>query len=188
MLAPARKTEALRGAEPEMNAPPQRIDPGKASDERAMLDQWLDYHRATLRLKCAGLNDEQLRTASCPPSNLTLLGLVRHLTDVERGWFLRGVARRTSQQVPPLYYSDEDPEGDIENLRSASTQDVFDVYNQAISDIHAAIAGVGLDQTFNNGGTPTSLRWVYMHMIEEYARHNGHADLIREAIDGATGE
>jgi len=153
-----------------------------------MLDQWLDYHRATLRLKCTGLDDEQLRTASCPPSNLTLLGLVRHLTDVERGWFLRGVAGRTASQVPPLYSSDQDPEGDIESLDSASTEAVFDTYDAAIADIRAVIAGAGLDETFDNGGTPCSVRWVYVHMIEEYARHNGHADLIRERIDGVTGE
>jgi Protein of unknown function (DUF664) len=171
-----------------MSAPPQRVEPDRTSDERAMLDQWLDYHRATLGQKCAGLNDEQLRAASCPPSNLTLLGLVRHLTDAERGWFLRGVAGRTPQQVPRLYYSDQDPEGDIENLGSASTQAVFDGYDQAISDIRAAIANVELDRTFDNGGSRCSVRWVYLHMIEEYARHNGHADLIRERIDGATGD
>jgi Protein of unknown function (DUF664) len=152
-----------------------------------MLDQWLDFHRATLRQKCAGLDDDQLRTASCPPSNLTLLGLVRHLTDVERGWFLRGVGRQGEDQVPPLYYSDEDPEGDVENLDSASTESVFLAYDAAVSDIRAAVAGAGLDDTFSNGGKPCSVRWVYLHMIEEYARHNGHADLIRERIDGATG-
>jgi hypothetical protein len=153
-----------------------------------MLDQWLDYHRATLRHKCTGLDDEQLRTASCPPSNLTLLGLVRHLTDVERGWFLRGVAGRSAKQIPPLYYSDEDPDGDFENLDNASTESVFNAYDTAIADIHAAIADAELDETFNNGGTPCSVRWVYVHMIEEYARHNGHADLIRQRIDGAKGE
>jgi Protein of unknown function (DUF664) len=153
-----------------------------------MLDQWLDYHRATLRRKCAGLDDAQLRTASCSPSDLTLLGLVRHLTDVERGWFLRGVAGRSANQIPPLYYSDEDPDGDFENLDGASTESVFDAYDAAIADIRAAIADAGLDQTFSNGATPCSVRWVYLHMIEEYARHNGHADLIRERIDGATGE
>jgi hypothetical protein len=153
-----------------------------------MLDQWLDYHRATLRGKCAGLDDEQLRTPSCSPSDLTLLGLVRHLTDVERGWFLRGVAGRSANQIPPLYYSDQDPDGDFENLDGASTESVFDAYDAAIADIRAAVAGAGLDQTFNNRGTPCSVRWVYLHMIEEYARHNGHADLLRERIDGATGE
>ena len=153
-----------------------------------MLDQWLDYHRATLRRKCTGLDDEQLRTASCPPSSLTLLGLVRHLTDVERGWFLRGVAGRSANQIPPLYYSNADPEGDFENLDSASTQSVFDAYEAAIADIRAAVSDAELDQTFDDGGRPRSVRWVYLHMIEEYARHNGHADLSRERIDGATGE
>lgn len=153
-----------------------------------MLGQWLDYHRATLRGKCSALDDDQLRTASCPPSSLTLLGLVRHLTDVERGWFLRGVAGRSADQIPPLYYSNEDPEGDFENLDSASTASVFKAYDAAIADIRAAVADAELDQTFSNGGTPCSVRWVYLHMIEEYARHNGHADLIRERIDGATGD
>jgi Protein of unknown function (DUF664) len=153
-----------------------------------MLDQWLDYHRATLCQKCAGLDDKQLRTDSCPPSNLTLLGLVRHLTDVERGWFLRGVAGKSTSQAPPLYYSDKDPEGDIEDLGSVSTKSVFDTYEQTITEIRAAVADRDLDHTFDNGGTPCSVRWVYLHMIEEYARHNGHADLIRERIDGATGE
>jgi Protein of unknown function (DUF664) len=171
-----------------VTVPVQRSEPGMTADERAMLDQWLDYHRATLRQKCAGLDDEQLRTASCPPSNLTLLGLVRHLTDVERGWFLRGVAGRSASQVPPLYYSDDDPDGDIENLDAASTEVVFDTYDQAITEIRAAVADAELDRTFSNGGTPCSVRWVYLHMIEEYARHNGHADLIRERIDGATGD
>jgi hypothetical protein len=171
-----------------LTAPAERAEPSTTADERAMLDQWLDYHRATLRHKCAGLDDAQLRTASCPPSNMSLLGLVRHLTDVERGWFLRGVAGRSASQIPPLYYSDGDPEGDFENLDSASTESVFDTYNVAIADIRAAVADAELDGTFDNGGTPCSVRWVYMHMIEEYARHNGHADLIRERIDGATGD
>ena len=171
-----------------MSASPQRTDPSTSAGERVMLDQWLDYHRATLLMKCAGLNDEQLRTASCPPSNLTLLGLVRHLTDVERGWFLRGVCGQNLRQIPPLYYSNDDPEGDIEQLGSASTREVFDTYDQTVSAIRAAVADVGLDQTFDNGGEPCSVRYVYSHMIEEYARHNGHADLIREAIDGDTGD
>ncbi len=170
-----------------MTEPVERSEPSPTADERAMLEGWLDYHRATLRQKCSGLSDEQLRTASCPPSNLTLLGLVRHLTDVERGWFLRGVAGRPASEVPPLYYSDEDEEGDFENLGSASTQSVFETYDKAISEIRAALADADPDQTFDNGGTPYSGRWVYTHMIEEYARHNGHADLIRERIDGATG-
>ncbi len=120
---------------------PARTDPGRTSAERLMLDEWLDYHRATLRRKCAGLNEEQLRRRSCPPSNLSLLGLVRHLTEVERGWFLRGVARRPGAEVPPLYYSDEDPEGDIENTGQLGVGAVFAAYEDAITTIRAAIAG-----------------------------------------------
>src|ERR1022692_3549934 len=88
---------------------PARAEPQRAAGERVMLEEWLDYHRATLRRKCAGLDDEQLRRRSCEPSDMSLLGLVRHLTDVERGWFLRGVAGQAAEQVPALYYSDEDP-------------------------------------------------------------------------------
>jgi uncharacterized damage-inducible protein DinB len=170
-----------------VTTPIPRSEPSPTAGERDMLDGWLDYHRAILRHKCAGLGDEQLRTASCPPSNLTLLGLVRHMTDVERGWFLRGAAGRPVSQVPPLYYSEDNEEGDFEDLSSASTESVFDTYDRAISEIRAALAHADLDQTFDDGGAPRSLRWVYTHMIEEYARHNGHADLIRERIDGATG-
>jgi uncharacterized damage-inducible protein DinB len=170
-----------------LTEPQERTEPSPTAGERAMLDGWLDYHRATLKQKCAGLSDEQLRTASCPPSNLTLLGLVRHVTDVERGWFLRGVAGRPRSQAGPVYYSADNEEADFENLGSASTDAVFETYDKTISEIHRAVADAELDQTFDNGGTPYSVRWVYTHMIEEYARHNGHADLIRERIDGVTG-
>lgn len=166
--------------------PPE--EPQKVAGERTMLEEWLDYHRAVLRHKCAGLDDEQLRRRSCEPSNLSLLGLVCHLTDVERGWFLRGVAGRASREVPPLYYRDEDPEGDFDNVAAADTSAVFATYEQAIADIRAATADADLDRTFDNGGSPCSVRWVYLHMVEEYARHNGHADLIRECIDGVTGD
>lgn len=171
-----------------MTAPDvSRIDPHKVRDERAMLEQWLEYHRATLLYKCAGLDDEQLRRRSCRPSSLSLLGLVRHMTDVERGWFLRGVAGRTGQQVPPLYYSDDSPDGDFGDVDTADPRAVFATYEQACADIRAATASADLDDTFNDGGSPCSVRWVYLHMIEEYARHNGHADLLRERIDATTG-
>jgi hypothetical protein len=167
---------------------PERVSPGRTSGEQIMLEEWLDFHRATLLIKCAGLDDAQLRQASCPPSNLTLLGLVRHVTDVERGWFLRGVGRKSADEVPPLYYSDDDPEGDVGSLESADSQHVFGTYEQTIADVKAATAGASLDATFGSGDSAISVRWVYLHMIEEYARHNGHADLIRERIDGTTGE
>lgn len=106
----------------------ERIEPPLVAGERDMLDAWLDFHRATLATKCDGLTDDQLRERAVPPSSLSLLGLVRHMGEVERSWFRRVL-----------------------------------------------------------GGKEFSLRWIMVHMVEEYARHNGHADLLRERIDGAVG-
>src|SRR5262249_2541181 len=122
------------------------------------------------------------------PSTLSLLGLVRHMTDVERGWFLRGVARQSDQVVPPLYYSDDNPEGDFDDVDVADPRAMFDAYDQACADVRATVAGADLDDPFGNGDSTVSVRWVYLQMIEEYARHNGHADLLRERIDGTTGD
>jgi uncharacterized damage-inducible protein DinB len=108
------------------------------ADERTTLESWLDFQRATLAMKCEGLDDEQAAAASVPPSAFTLTGLVQHMAEVERNWFRRVLAR---EQALPIY----DPQADV------------------------------------------NLRWIYIHMIEEYARHNGHADLLRERIDGTTG-
>src|SRR6476620_9378256 len=118
-------------------------------------------------MKCSGLDSEQLATASAPPSNLTLLGLVRHMSEVERSWFRR---RMAAHDLPHIYCTDEQPDGDFENVADAD------------AEADEAGASVGLDATFVARNT-ISLRWVYVHMIEEYARHNGHADLIRERID-----
>ena len=156
----------------------------RVTDERTMLDAWLDYHRATVLMKCAGLSDEQLKSRSAEPSTLSLLGLVRHLTDVERGWFRRGVGGEQGPDVQPIYYSDERPEGDFEDLDDLSPAAVFAAYREEVERCRAAAAGVSLDQVVGR----QSVRWIYLHMIEEYARHNGHADLLRERIDGATGD
>ena len=91
----------------------QRVDPPLVADERTMLDAWLDYHRATLVWKCAGLTDAQLKLRSAEPSTLSLLGLVRHMTEVERSWFRRRIAR---ENAPPLYYSDASRDGDFDDL------------------------------------------------------------------------
>jgi uncharacterized damage-inducible protein DinB len=154
-----------------------------------MLEGWLEFHRATLLHKCAGLTEEQLKQAGCPPSNLTLLGLVRHMTDVERGWFRRSFA---GEQVPPLYWSESSPDGDFDDLADADAAADFAVFTGELELARRAAAGRSLDDTFLHPypepDTRVSLRWVYLHMIEEYARHNGHADLIRERIDGVTGD
>jgi uncharacterized protein DUF664 len=151
-----------------------------------MLDGWLEYHRQTLLLKCAGLNAEELKQASAPPSNLTLLGLVRHMAEVERFWFREQAAGEETRQ---LFCTDESPDGDFDDIGPADAEDDFATYLTECALARAAAAGLSLEHTFRNPKRETelSLRWVYVHMIEEYARHNGHADLLRERIDGVTG-
>ncbi|MEU3455041.1 DinB family protein [Micromonospora sp. NPDC006766] len=157
-------------------------------DERTMLEGWLDYHRDTLLLKCAGLTAEQLKTPSVEPSNLTLLGLVRHMAEVERWWFR---IRAAGQQLDDLYCTEASPDGDLDDVADADAATDFATYAAEVEAARQAAAGLSLDQTFarrRDGGTDEiNVRWVYVHMIEEYARHNGHADLIRERIDGVTG-
>jgi uncharacterized damage-inducible protein DinB len=158
-----------------------------AADERTMLAGWLDYHRATLEMKCAGLTPAQLATRAVEPSTLSLLGLVRHMADVERGWFRRRIA---GEDAPPLYYSDDDPDGDFDNLDPATADDAFATWRAECARAREiATALPSLDVTvIDREGRQLSARWVLHHMIEEYARHNGHADLLRERIDGVTGE
>jgi uncharacterized damage-inducible protein DinB len=166
-----------------------RINEPYVGDERTMLDGWLDYHRQTLLLKCAGLTAEQLKTPSVEPSNLTLLGLVRHMAEVEAWWFRHNFAR---ERVDNLYYTEEQPDADFEGVANADAEADLATFQREVKLARAAAEGRPLDETFQrqrrDGGSDTmNLRWVYVHMIEEYARHNGHADLIRERIDGVTG-
>lgn len=152
-----------------------------------MLVAWLDYQRATLEMKCAGLDADQLRRREIPPSSLSLLGLVRHMAEVERSWF-----RRTflGEDAPPYWYSDADPDGDFA-VDEAPIDEAFARWGKECDRAReivrnaASLEVVGVRQPY---GKPISLRWVLNHMIEEYARHNGHADLLRERIDGSTGE
>jgi uncharacterized damage-inducible protein DinB len=165
-------------------APPaHRVTEPKTGPEREMLQGWLDWHRQTLLSKCAGLTAEQLKTASAPPSKLTLLGLVRHLTLVEQSWF----ARATGTEEKWIYGSDDNPDGDFDDVADADAEADFERYTAEIADVDRKVAVVPLDHEFTHRGT-RSVRWVYLHLIEEYARHNGHADLLRERIDGATGD
>ncbi|MEY2478374.1 MAG: hypothetical protein QOG87_3689 [Actinomycetota bacterium] len=169
--------------------PIERIDPGSTVDERAMLRGFLDYHRQTLLWKCDGLSAEQLRLRSVPPSSMSLLGLVRHLADVERSWFRRTLA---GEDAPPIFYSRPDNlDGDFDDVDDASVDDAFARWNtevEASRRIEASFAS--LDDTVHDArhDADLSVRWVLIHMVEEYSRHNGHADLLREQIDGATGE
>ncbi|MFJ8577516.1 DinB family protein [Micromonospora sp. NPDC093277] len=159
-------------------------------DERTMLEGWLDYHRDTLLLKCAGLTAAQLKTPSVEPSSLTLLGLVRHMAEVERWWFR---IRAAGQQLDDLYCTEASPDGDLDDIADADPEADFATYAAEVEAARKAAANLSLDRTFirrrrDGGGDEMNVRWVYVHMIEEYARHNGHADLIRERIDGVTGD
>ena len=174
-----------------MSAPsgtPERSDPPRSADERTTLEAWLEYHRATLAMKCDGLTDEQLAERAVPPSTLSLLGLVRHMAEVERNWFRRVLA---GEDVEPLYYSDSDPDGDFDTLDSVSVREAVATWADECEQARAQTTAVdSLDvvgKTLRQG-EPVSLRWILVHMIEEYARHNGHADFLRQRIDGAVGQ
>jgi hypothetical protein len=152
--------------------------------EREMLRDWLDWHRATLQRKCAGLNAGQLAQRSVPPSSLSLLGLIRHLADTERGW-VRQTFR--GEPVPDLYYRADAPDADFLEADATTAEDDFKRYWDECRAVDSALEGADLDDTFVFRETTMSVRWMWQHLVEEYARHNGHADLIREAIDGAAG-
>jgi uncharacterized damage-inducible protein DinB len=167
----------------------ERREPATTADERTSLEGWLDYHRQTLAWKCEGLSDEQLRTASAQPSALSLMGLVRHMADVERSWFRRILA---DEQAGPIFYSDEDPDGEFHLTEADTWAETYATWQAEIEAARRHAAGFDLDDLSKSRhrrtGERFNLRWIYTHMIEEYARHNGHADLIRERIDGATGD
>ncbi len=164
----------------------ERPDPPFLSPERAALREWLDYHRATLELKCAGLDRAGRVARPVPSSLLSLHGLVRHMAEVERHWFRRAVE---GEEAPPLYYDDEHPDGDFELLEEADWDDDLATWHAECAHARAVEAAAPtLEVTGTRRGEPVSLRWIMIHMIEEYARHNGHADLIRELVDGTVGE
>ena len=152
--------------------------------ERVAMETLLDHHRATLLWKCEGLTLDQLKLAAVPTSTLTLLGLVRHLTEVERGWFLPFLG----EQVPDLYCSEDNPDGDFDDVPDADAAGDLARYGEVVDAISELLAHRRLDEVEVDEGSSYNLRWIMTHLIEEYARHNGHADLLREAIDGRTGE
>jgi hypothetical protein len=164
---------------------PRREEPTFVLGERAMLEGWLEFHRTTLELKCEGLSDEQLKRRPIETSALSLHGLVRHMAEVERGWF-----RRVLLVLPDLAHiwcTPHGPEFDLLPLDDAVWSIDAEVWKSECVLSREAASGLSLDDTGRKLGEPCSLRWIYNHMIEEYARHNGHADIIRELIDGAVG-
>ena len=166
----------------------ERTSPGRILDERQALEAWLDFHRDTLLHKCAGLTAGQLKERAVPPSRLSLLGLVRHMTEVERWWFRMHAANADL----PFPYDPDQTGQDFEALAEADAAANIEAFQQEIEHARAAVARTQLDDVVPSRGEhperTRDIRWIYLHMIEEYARHNGHADLIRERIDGVTGD
>jgi uncharacterized damage-inducible protein DinB len=163
----------------------ERTDVPRTGGERELLRAYLDFHRETLALKCAGLSDDDLRRRTTA-SSLTLLGIVRHMAEVERAWFRRVI----DGQDAPLVWS---PEGDFQvayDVADAAPEEAFAAWQAEIAiarDVEAAAASLDVVGLHRRSGEEYDLRRVMVHLIQEYARHNGHADLIREGIDGSVG-
>ena len=168
---------------------PLPTDEAPVADERTTLLAFLDYQRAVLARKVEGITDEQARLAACPPSDLTLLGLIRHMADVERNWFRRSLV---AENAPPMFYGAAHPagddDGDFHSPPGATVADALDTLRAEIEVANRNIAAASLDDIERRERSTYSLRWILVHMIEEYARHCGHADLLRQAVDGATGD
>ncbi|MFI7135467.1 DinB family protein [Nonomuraea sp. NPDC050153] len=162
-----------------------RIPPALTGDERTTLNNWLEWHRATLAFKCAGLSDDQLRLRSASPSTLSLLGLVRHMAHVERSWFRRVL---NGEDLPKLWDKDRDNDADFKEVDTASVKEAFATWEEEIERARAISAAKPLEAVGDRNGQACTHRYILIHMVEEYARHNGHADLLRERIDGAIGD
>ncbi len=172
-----------------------RPEPPVAADEAGTLLGFLDYQRATLAWKCSGLDAAGLR-ATTAASTMTLGGILKHMALVEYGWFSRSL--HGLEYAPPwdAVDWDDDPDWEWRTAAEDSPEELFALWRRAVEQSRADVArvldsGDGLGRPakriWSDGRSP-SLRWILCHMIEEYARHNGHADLLRESVDGATGE
>ncbi|MEU8919796.1 DinB family protein [Kitasatospora sp. NPDC048545] len=163
----------------------RRTETPRTADERTTLAGFLDFQRDTLAMKCAGLTTEQLRARALEPSALSLLGLVRHLAEVERGWFrnvLDGEGLPGFRKHPDGSFAEFD-------VKEADPDEAFAIWHRECDRARELVAAAeSLDVLGHHGEEVFSLRWILTHMIEEYARHNGHADLLREHLDGSTGE
>jgi uncharacterized damage-inducible protein DinB len=166
-----------------------RIDPPFIGDERTILTSFLTWHRDTLDLKCQGVDPGELAAQKLPPSKISLLGLVRHMAEVERGWFRRCMA---GEDAKPLYYGKDGPDDDWEGA-VADPAVIADAWEKWRAEIAFADEFIANAPDFEitgqlRDGTKVSLRWVLAHLVEEYARHVGHADILREQIDGRVGQ
>ena len=165
---------------------PRRTEPPFTLAERPMLDGWLEFHRVTLLLKCEGLDDAQRKARPVATSILSLHGLVRHMAEVERGWFQGCLLRQAD--LEDIWDHTGNADAEIYPIDAAEWETDLAIWQRECAASRDAVTGKSLDDTGEKRGNAVSLRWIYTHMIEEYARHNGHADLIRELIDGSVGD
>lgn len=164
---------------------PRRTEPSFLLGEREMLEAWLEFHRTTLMLKCEGLDDSGRKARPVATSNLSLHGLVRHMAEVERNWFQRVLGN--APETPPIWYDRSVDDSELVPLDDAEWEADLAAWQRECEASRASASGRSLDDVGTRRGEPCSLRWIYVHMVEEYARHNGHADLLRELVDGSVG-
>ncbi|MDQ2811920.1 MAG: DinB family protein [Actinomycetota bacterium] len=163
-----------------------RVGPPSFGSERDMLRAFLDYHRATLAMKCEGLTDEELRQQSMPPSALSLLGLVRHLAEVERAWFRRVF----EDNAAPMVWSGKIDFQAAFGAGLSTRDEAFAAWEAEVENsrrIEREADSLDLAGYQPRWGEEISLRMVMVHVLLEYGRHNGHADFLREGIDGTAG-
>ena len=163
----------------------RRTEPPYLLADREMLEAWLEFHRVTLQLKCEGMDDDRRKARPVPTSKLSLHGLVRHMAEVERNWFSRVLL--AAPETPPIWYDPAVEDSELVPLDDADWAADLSAWQAECEQSRANAAGKDLSFTGIRRGVVVDLRWIYVHMIEEYARHNGHADLIRELLDGAVG-
>jgi len=162
-----------------------RMQEGPTRGERECLVGYLEHYRGTLALKCDGLTAEQLASKAVPPSNISLLGLVRHMARVEQSWFRRVIEDR--MEIPRLF-QDDDGGFDFPDVDDDLVRESHELWQSEIAYAREVLDRTDLDAVVDVHGEPTEVRDIVVHMIEEYARHCGHADLVRECVDGRTGQ
>ena len=166
--------------------PREALAPGRG--EKAVLAEYLDRYRMTFELKCEGLTAEQLSRRAVPPSTLSLLGMIRHLARVEHSWTRRVFEGQTD--LPRLYRSEADPDLDFNQAVADddAVADAWATWRREVAHARDVYAELDLDAQVDVHGQPTETRDIVVHLVEEYARHVGHVDLLRECIDGRTGQ
>ena len=171
--------------EPEID--PRQPDDNVPKDERGTYVDYLRHYRLTLEMKCEGLSAEQMATRSVPPSTMSLLGLVRHLAEVERSWFRRVLSEEDAPRLWGPRRSDADWDGAVGD--AACVEEAWDAWREEVAFAEQWVRdNPDMGLVVDHHGDTVSVRDVLVHMVEEYARHCGHADLLRECIDGRTGQ